>query len=68
MKTTIDLTEDASFPEGDELPPSVLTDDGDTVLTFGDVSVRMTCLQFQRVLDAMNAWMNALPPTTEHEL
>jgi hypothetical protein len=58
MKTQIDLTD-----EGDELETAVLGDDGDMIMTFGDVDVRMTYAQFFGWIERINAQINALPDT-----
>lgn len=56
MKTQIDLTD-----EGDELETAAISDDGDMVLTFGDVAVRMSYSRFFGWLERINAQINALP-------
>lgn len=68
MRIVVDLTDGASFPNGDELPPSVILDDGDVVVVFGDAEIRMTNAQFDRFLDAMNAWMSSLPAMDERDI
>lgn len=56
MKVQIDLTD-----EGDELESASVGDDGDMVMTFGEVEVRMTYAQFFGWLERINAQMDAIP-------
>lgn len=61
MRTEIDISE----PEGSygtRLPhPTVLTDDGDIVLSFGDVALRMTYAQFDELYCAMRKRWESVP-------
>lgn len=64
MHIEIDLTEDdpGLAPGDGTLPdPSIITDDGDIVLQFADAHIRMSYFQFDRMLDRMNAWRDAIP-------
>lgn len=56
MRTEIDLTD-----EGDDLETASLSDEGDMLMRFGDVAIRMTYSQFFGWLERINAEMASIP-------
>ena len=65
MRAEIDLTEDdpGISPGDGNLPqPSIISDDGDILIQFSDVVIRVSYSQFDRILESMNAWRNAIGP------
>jgi hypothetical protein len=64
MRTTIDVSEPGGDYTGAQLPdPTVISDDGDIVLCFGDVELRMNYSQFEDLFEGMTRFRNASPPT-----
>lgn len=70
MRTVIDLTdEDRGDPHRAGLPdPAVVMDDGDVVLCFGPVELRLTYGQFDRIRTSLNDWVEALPAEHQRDL
>lgn len=73
MRTEIDITDDdprsAYGPgEGTMPDPAVLMDDGDILLIIGAVTLRMTYAQFDRLLDKVSEWRQAVPAEDEIDL
>lgn len=60
---TVDLTTHAASPCDGTLPEccTIDDDDGDVVLSFDDVDIRMTNLQFTALLEAYAEWHGAAP-------
>jgi hypothetical protein len=57
MRAVIDITDAAGGPFGDALPdPSIVFEDSDVVLQFGDVEWRMTIGQFDQIFNALTNW------------
>lgn len=68
---TVDLTEDdPRYPIGDGLMPEVATiaDAGHIAITFGETEIRMTYSQFDRFVERINAWRDAVPADVVGEL
>ena len=63
MRTVVDISEPgAAYGDDARLPdPTVITDDGDIVLCFGDVEIRMTLGQFEDLYQGMRTWRRSIP-------
>lgn len=61
MRTEIDISEPEGC-DGARLPhPTVLHDEGDIVLSFGEVALRMTYSQFDEMFTAMRKVWEVVP-------
>lgn len=65
-RITIDLTVDAASPCDDTLPEwTEIRDDGDVVLCFGDIELRMTDPQFVALMELAGKFQGVDPFTGE---
>lgn len=70
MIVIFDITEDDQYGHGRGTLPdnTIICDDGDVMLKFGDVAIRMSYGQFDTIIDGCVAWRESVPAEDQRVL